>query len=101
MRSHDVPGTVAVHGRVVNLHEQLLLGKPVDDAPPGAWPGTERFVTRAQATEANQFARFRWFAAGLWVLPRALPTNKAASLAVPATSAAVSQAPSGRSSSVG
>ncbi|CAE7570917.1 DTX3 [Symbiodinium natans] len=80
-RPHDLPGTVSVHGRIVNLYGQLLPGRPADDAPPGGWPGTGRFVNAAEAAEDTRAARFRWFEAGLAALVRAVPVH--CSLALP------------------
>ncbi|CAE7217993.1 DTX3 [Symbiodinium microadriaticum] len=80
-RPHDVPGTVSIHGRIVNLYGQLLPGRPADDAPMGGWPGTGRFVSATEAAEDTRGARFRWFEAGLASLARAVPSS--CSLALP------------------
>jgi len=83
-RPVDVPGTVSVHGRIVNLYGQLLPGRPADDAPSGGWPGTARYVGAAAAAEDTRAARFRWFEACIMALPRALPGEGGHSLAFPA-----------------
>mmetsp|Transcript_22991 Transcript_22991/g.42305 ORF Transcript_22991/g.42305 Transcript_22991/m.42305 type:complete len:999 (-) Transcript_22991:7-3003(-) len=83
-RSHDIPGSVSVHGRVVNLYSQLLPGRPADDAPPGGWPGTGRYVSPADAASDTRSERLRWFIACLAALPRSLPSDRAVSIAFPA-----------------
>jgi O-acetyl-ADP-ribose deacetylase (regulator of RNase III) len=83
-RPHDVPGTLSVHGRVINFYAQLLPGKPADDAPPGGWPGANRYVNAAEAAKDTREARFRWFENCLSMLHRALPENAIPSIAFPA-----------------
>jgi len=84
-RPHDIPGSVSVHGRIVNLYGQLLPGRPADDAPPGGWLGTSRYVTPSEAASDTRRARLRWFEAALASLPRSLPTDrKILSIALPA-----------------
>lgn len=82
-RSHDLPGSVSVHRRVVNLYGQLLPGRPADEAPLGGWPGFPRYVGSAQAADDTLANRLRWFEDCLRVLPRALPDH-ARSVAFPA-----------------
>jgi len=83
-RPTDVPGTVSVHGRVVNLYGQLLPGRPVDDAPPGGWPDTRTCLSIDQASEDTRAARFKWFEDCLLALDRVLPGSGPRSLAFPA-----------------
>ena len=60
-RPHDLPGSISIHGRIVNFYSQMLLctassllpclrlpGKPVD--APGSSAGA-RFVSELQAAE--------------------------------------------------
>ncbi|CAJ1400626.1 unnamed protein product [Effrenium voratum] len=81
-RPHDIPGTISVHGRIVNVYGQLLPGRPVDDAPSGGWSGTGRFVTAAKAAEDTRSNRLKWFEQCLDALPKNLPSR--CSVAFPA-----------------
>jgi len=70
-RPHDLPGTVSIHGRIVNFYSQLLPGRPADDAPPGGW-SSARFVGAAKAVQDTRSSRLRWFQECLQALSRTL-----------------------------
>ncbi|CAE8584288.1 unnamed protein product [Polarella glacialis] len=83
-RPIDSPGTVSVHGRVVNLYGQICPGRPMTDLTEVIRsPYAACFVQLPPGTCDSSEERLSWFTRGLAALPLALP-SEVTSLAVPA-----------------
>eukprot|EP00933_Yihiella_yeosuensis_P002016 TRINITY_DN10331_c0_g1_i2.p1 TRINITY_DN10331_c0_g1~~TRINITY_DN10331_c0_g1_i2.p1 ORF type:complete len:681 (+),score=154.22 TRINITY_DN10331_c0_g1_i2:45-2045(+) len=83
-RPVDIPGTISVHRRVVNIYGQFCPGKPLQGYPQVQESPYAKFFARFPGIADTRMERLLWFSDGLQQLASVLPQDLPRSVAIPA-----------------